>query len=106
MRARTDAAGQYGWTSGEAPEVAAGAVAFYPSAASLRHLLQRWSKTQIAKLPNWAAPRSWSPSRRLPCGAAEEARTRGFAAPAFAGCALDERCKVLDMARCGHCQEH
>ena len=40
-----------------------------------------------------AARRSWGPSWRqagIPCGVAEEARTRGFAAPAFAGCAFIE----------------
>jgi hypothetical protein len=38
-----------------------------------------------------AARRSWGPSWRQEAtcgGVAEEARTRGFAAPAFAGCAL------------------
>ena len=37
-----------------------------------------------------AARRSWGPSWRQQNGVAE-ARTRGFAAPAFAGCAMDER---------------
>jgi hypothetical protein len=38
-----------------------------------------------------AARRSWDPSWRqagIPCGVAEGGRTRGFAAPAFAGCAF------------------
>jgi hypothetical protein len=36
------------------------------------------------------ARRSWGPAWRepLPTSVAEEARTRGFAAPAFAGCAF------------------
>ena len=37
-----------------------------------------------------AARRSWGPSWRRAGGVAEEARTRGFAAPAFAGCAFVE----------------
>jgi hypothetical protein len=35
----------------------------------------------------------------LESGVAEEARTRGFAAPAFAGCAFVEECGV--QLRCG-----
>src|SRR6266542_2498818 len=44
------------------------------------------------------------PSWRQPNGVAEEARTRGFATPALAGCAIvEERCQ--DRTRYGGCQQ-
>jgi hypothetical protein len=58
----------------------------------------------IGSLGGSAVVGSFGRQAGIPCGVAEEARTRGFAAPAFAGCAFVVGWEAESRSRYRGCQ--